>query len=92
MRFQKVGVVGAGQMGAGIAQVFAQAGTDVLLFDAVPKALAGAKRLLHASLESTLESHLAREAESISTASGGAEGIEGIAAFVEKRAPVFPEQ
>jgi 2-(1,2-epoxy-1,2-dihydrophenyl)acetyl-CoA isomerase len=55
-----------------------------------PQALAGAKRLLHSSLESTLESHLAREAEAISAASGGPEGAEGIAAFVAKRPPVFP--
>ncbi len=54
-----------------------------------PQALAAAKRLLHTSLESTLESHLTREAEAISAASGRAEGVEGIAAFVEKRAPVF---
>ncbi len=33
MTFQKVGVVGAGTMGAGIAQVFAQAGTAVCLHD-----------------------------------------------------------
>jgi len=52
-------------------------------------ALAVAKRLLHTSLEETLESHLAREAEAISTASGTPEGVEGVAAFVEKRAPVF---
>ena len=52
-------------------------------------ALAAAKRLLHASLESTLESHLAREADAISAASGSPEGQEGIAAFVGKRAPVF---
>ena len=31
--FQRVGVIGAGQMGAGIAQVFAVAGTPVTLFD-----------------------------------------------------------
>ncbi len=55
-----------------------------------PQALAAAKRLLHTSLESTLESHLTREAESIARASGTPEGQEGIAAFVEKRAPVFP--
>jgi 2-(1,2-epoxy-1,2-dihydrophenyl)acetyl-CoA isomerase len=52
-------------------------------------ALARAKRLLHTSLEETLESHLAREAEAISSASGTPEGIEGVAAFVEKRKPVF---
>ena len=33
MGFQKVGVIGAGQMGAGIAQVFAVAGTPVRLYD-----------------------------------------------------------
>jgi 2-(1,2-epoxy-1,2-dihydrophenyl)acetyl-CoA isomerase len=54
-----------------------------------PQALAAAKRLLHSSLETTLESHLAREAEAIAHASGTAEGAEGIASFVEKRAPVF---
>jgi 3-hydroxybutyryl-CoA dehydrogenase len=33
---QRIGVVGAGQMGQGIAQVAAQAGLDVLIVDAVP--------------------------------------------------------
>ncbi len=54
-----------------------------------PQALAVAKRLLHTSLEETLETHLAREAEAISAASATAEGIEGVAAFVDKRKPVF---
>ena len=54
-----------------------------------PEALAAAKRLLHTSLEDTLETHLAREAEAISAASGTSEGVEGVAAFVEKRKPVF---
>jgi 2-(1,2-epoxy-1,2-dihydrophenyl)acetyl-CoA isomerase len=54
-----------------------------------PLALAGAKRLLHTSLESTLEAHLAREAEAISAAAGTREGQEGVAAFVEKRPAVF---
>ncbi len=53
------------------------------------QALAAAKRLLHTSLEETLESHLAREAEAISAASATPDGIEGVAAFVEKRKPVF---
>jgi 2-(1,2-epoxy-1,2-dihydrophenyl)acetyl-CoA isomerase len=51
-------------------------------------ALARAKRLLHTSLEETLEQHLAREAEAISSASATPEGIEGVAAFVAKRPPV----
>jgi 2-(1,2-epoxy-1,2-dihydrophenyl)acetyl-CoA isomerase len=53
------------------------------------QSLAAAKRLLHTSLEDTLETHLAREAEAISAASGTPEGAEGIAAFVEKRKPAF---
>ena len=36
MDVQKIGVVGAGQMGQGIAQVAAQAGLDVILIDAAP--------------------------------------------------------
>ena len=36
MQVQKLGVVGAGQMGQGIAQVAAQAGLDVIIVDAAP--------------------------------------------------------
>ena len=52
-------------------------------------ALAGAKRLLHESLESTLESHLAREAEEITAAAARPDAAEGIAAFLAKRPPEF---
>jgi enoyl-CoA hydratase/carnithine racemase len=52
--------------------------------------LAGAKRLLHSSLESSLEQHLELEAQLIAEASGSPEGIEGIASFVAKRPPSFP--
>lgn len=38
-QIRKVGVLGAGTMGAGIAQTFAQAGRQVLLFDAAPGAV-----------------------------------------------------
>jgi 3-hydroxybutyryl-CoA dehydrogenase len=38
MNFSKVGVVGAGAMGRGIAQMAAQAGSEVLLFDQLPGA------------------------------------------------------
>jgi 2-(1,2-epoxy-1,2-dihydrophenyl)acetyl-CoA isomerase len=54
------------------------------------RALAAAKRLVHTSLEDTLETHLAREAEAIVAASADAESVEGIRAFVEKRTPQFP--
>ena len=52
-------------------------------------ALAGAKRLLHASLEGTLESHLAREADEIIAAARRSDAAEGIAAFLAKRPPEF---
>ncbi|WP_368855025.1 3-hydroxyacyl-CoA dehydrogenase NAD-binding domain-containing protein, partial [Klebsiella pneumoniae] len=35
-QFSKVGVVGVGAMGGGIVQMAAQAGADVVLFDARP--------------------------------------------------------
>jgi len=38
-RIQNIGVVGAGTMGHGIAQVAAQSGFRVILVDAVPAAL-----------------------------------------------------
>ncbi|MES2784053.1 MAG: 3-hydroxyacyl-CoA dehydrogenase [Pseudomonadota bacterium] len=41
--FSKVGVVGAGAMGRGIAQIAAQAGSEVLLFDTQPAAVAKAR-------------------------------------------------
>lgn len=42
LSIRSIGVVGAGTMGAGIAQVAAQAGLDVLLHDPFPQALARA--------------------------------------------------
>jgi 2-(1,2-epoxy-1,2-dihydrophenyl)acetyl-CoA isomerase len=53
-------------------------------------ALAAAKRLVHTSLEETLETHLAHEADAIVAASQDGESVEGIRAFVDKRAPQFP--
>ncbi len=51
MTFQRVGVIGAGQMGAGIAQVFAAAGVPVRLYDAAETALARGLSGIKASLE-----------------------------------------
>jgi 3-hydroxybutyryl-CoA dehydrogenase len=50
-----VGVVGAGTMGNGIAQVFAQAGFDVVLHDAVQPALDRAQKTIHTSLDKFVE-------------------------------------
>src|SRR5262245_18644262 len=45
------GVIGAGQMGPGIAQVAAQAGMDVVLLDASDELAQGGKKRIAADLE-----------------------------------------
>ena len=50
MTIQKVGVVGAGQMGNGIAHVFALAGYDVLMTDVSQEALDKAVKLIEGNL------------------------------------------
>ena len=47
----KVSVIGAGTMGNGIAQVFAQKGTDVILVDTFPDAIKKALETMKSSLE-----------------------------------------
>ena len=51
MEINTIGVIGAGHMGTGIAQVFASAGFDVILYDNNPDALANAPKNIAASLE-----------------------------------------
>ncbi len=51
MSIQTVGVIGAGQMGNGIAHVFAQSGHDVVLHDVSPEAMANAMQLISANLD-----------------------------------------
>jgi 3-hydroxybutyryl-CoA dehydrogenase len=50
-----IGVVGAGAMGSGIAQVFAQAGFSVRLYDAAPAAIDRAFRAIDVSLGKFVE-------------------------------------
>lgn len=52
-------------------------------------ALGRIKRLLASSPDASLAEQLAAEADAISASAAGPEGTEGLAAFVEKRAPVF---
>jgi 3-hydroxybutyryl-CoA dehydrogenase len=52
---RRVGVIGAGTMGSGIAQVFAQAGLDVRLIDSAPGALDRARATIEKSLGKLLE-------------------------------------
>ncbi|MFF9126288.1 3-hydroxybutyryl-CoA dehydrogenase [Streptomyces sp. NPDC014889] len=47
---QRIGVVGAGQMGSGIAEVCARAGLDVLVAESGPDALAAGRRRIERSL------------------------------------------
>jgi 3-hydroxybutyryl-CoA dehydrogenase len=55
MMIKRVGVVGAGTMGNGIAQVFAQAGFEVRLCDAVPAAIDRARGTIEKSLGKFVE-------------------------------------
>ena len=59
------------------------------LADGPAHALAEAKQLINGARHNDLETQLELEAEGIATAMGGAEGREGIAAFLEKRKPDF---
>jgi 2-(1,2-epoxy-1,2-dihydrophenyl)acetyl-CoA isomerase len=64
----------------GLASTLAEGPTD---------AYASAKRLVLASAHETLESQMELEAAAITQAATGADGQEGIAAFLEKRKPIF---
>ena len=55
MAIKKVGVVGAGDMGHGIAELFAVNGFDVTLTDKFPQALEKAKTRIAASLDKMVE-------------------------------------
>ena len=57
MAVERIGVIGAGQMGSGIAHVFALAGYDVLMTDISEDALARARR----TIEGNLDRQVARE-------------------------------
>ena len=59
------------------------------LADGPAAALAAGKRLIDQARLNSLEEQLDLEADGIATALGGAEGREGIAAFLEKRKPDF---
>jgi enoyl-CoA hydratase/carnithine racemase len=59
------------------------------LGDGPAQALANGKRLIDQARLNELKAQLDLEAEGIATALGGAEGREGIAAFLEKRKPDF---
>jgi 3-hydroxybutyryl-CoA dehydrogenase len=55
LNIKRIGVVGAGTMGNGIAQVFAQSGFDVRLIDSAPGALDRARNTIEKSLAKLVE-------------------------------------
>lgn len=67
MEIKKVGVLGAGTMGAGIAQVCLQAGYEVMLVDIMPDILAKAMKGMNKSWDKALEKGK-MTAEAIATA------------------------
>jgi 3-hydroxybutyryl-CoA dehydrogenase len=63
----KVAVIGAGTMGNGIAHVFAQAGTEVVLIDLDEARLAAALKTIGANLERQVRRETITEAEAAAT-------------------------
>jgi 3-hydroxybutyryl-CoA dehydrogenase len=96
-----IGVVGAGTMGSGIAQVFAQAGFEVRLWDAVPAAVDHARTTIEKSLGKFVEKGKLAAADRDATlgrlkaftsmdALGGADYIvEAIAEDIRAKSEVF---
>ena len=63
MEIERVGVIGAGQMGNGIAHVFALAGFEVLLHDVSEAAMAAAPGLIRANMDRQVARGKVTEAE-----------------------------
>jgi len=85
---ETVGVVGAGTMGSGIAQVFAQAGFTVRVFDSDPRAHERSARSIGASLarlvqKSVITEAAARAAEASIHPTGRLEELAAVSLVVE---------
>jgi 3-hydroxybutyryl-CoA dehydrogenase len=101
MAIERIAVVGAGQMGSGIAQVAAQSGLRVTLLDAVPGLAAKAHRKLAGSLQKladkgkiTAEQRQGildriEPAESLEAAAGSDLAIEAIVERLEPKVELF---
>lgn len=59
------------------------------LASGAPKALAAAKRLVWSGIGSRVEAQLPEEARTVAELSGTADAREGLAAVIERRAPIF---
>jgi len=76
-------VIPTGELGLHVAKLAEQLARGPAL------AHAGAKRLIRAAVDDQFEAQLEREAASIARLMAGADGQEGVAAFLGKRKPVF---
>lgn len=79
-QIQKVGVVGAGQMGNGIAHVFALNGYDVVLSDLEQSAIDAAMETIRGNLGRQIRKDMITEAESEATLQR-IQGVTGLEAF-----------
>ncbi len=67
MTIEEVGIVGAGAMGAGIAETVARAGCSVIMIDSLPGAVAGAVERIERSLGRAVERGKLTSGESAAT-------------------------
>jgi len=101
MQIRRVGVIGAGTMGNGIAQVFAQSGFEVRLCDAVPAALDRARAAIEKSLGKFVEKGKLSAADrdaALGRVTAGSDldslsdidfAVEAIAEIVDAKADIF---
>ena len=55
---KNISIIGAGIMGHGIAQLFAQVGKNVRLYDTNQASLDNAKKMIHGSMKRLIEKNL----------------------------------
>lgn len=65
MYFKKIGVIGGGTMGQGIAEMLATRGLDVLLVEKTPEKLDYSYSMIELSLDKQLEKWAITQAEKI---------------------------
>ena len=67
MEFKKIGVVGSGTMGHGIAQTFASHGYETVVYDSFPNAIETAKVLVEKNTETMLNAEFITKEEALNT-------------------------
>lgn len=67
MKIEQIAVIGAGQMGSGIAQVFAQSGFEVILYDASNQALENGMLKINNLLERSVDKERITKEEKVET-------------------------